>query len=455
MNKLVLTLLGFAFSIGLIAQNPVLSAYDYYRHQQVDKAKEYIDKGYQDPKYSDQASTWLYRGNIYLQINAAAHLTDGITKGMTLENLKRTLGEPISIRKYKKLEEGSKLTFAFDLIVYLSKDMVDSWEYPNEALYKSLDDGNTLDVAYVSYQKSLKLDPDYKNIQISPMDAMMGLDRVAGSYYQMGIVAYEKKNFKQAQYNMENALKTYKALNKPDPELTYYTGVACVAAGDTTKALNYYSQAVKMGYKSKLLFYNLTNIYLEKNMIPEAKKSIKKGREYHPDDQDLLIVEANIYLKTGEAKNAETILLEAIKRDPTNANLYYVVGSNYDNIMSDTMNSQEVRDHAFEEAQKAYKKAIELKDDYFIVYFNMGALLNNKAAEILVHISNLPISAEKEYEEGKVKAIDFLAKAQPYLEKAHKLEPKDRDTLILLKQVYMKTNNTAKFKEVSEELKNL
>ena len=359
MKRFILTIVAFAFVFSLAAQNPVLSAYDYYRHQQVAKAKEYIDKGYQDPKYSGEANTWMYRGNIYLQVSIAAHLTDALHKGMTLEEVKRMLGEPISIRKYKKLENGSKLSFGFDLIVYLENDKVDSWDYPNAALYKSLDDGHSLEVAYESYQKSLEIDPKFTNIQISPMNAMMGLEQVAGSFYNSGIIAYGNKNYKEAQYNLEHALTTYKALNKTDPELTYYTGVACISAGDTTKALQYYNQAVNQGYQDKLLYYNLTNIYLGKNMIPGAKQAIAKGREYHPEDQDLLIMEANIYLKTGEAKKAEAILLEAVKRDPTNANLYYVVGANYDNILNDTLNSKEVRDHAFEQAQEAYKKAIE------------------------------------------------------------------------------------------------
>ena len=455
MKRFVLTVVVFAFVLSLAAQNPVLTAYGYYRHQQVAKAKEYIDKGYQEPKYSGEASTWMYRGSIYLQINYAAHLTDGLHKGMTLEEIKKVLGKPISIRNYKKLEDGSKLSFGFDLLLYLSKDVLVSWEYPNEALYKSLDDGHTLEVAYESYQKSIEINPKFVNVQISPMNAMKGLEQVSGSFYNSGIIAYENKNYKAAQYNLEQAVKTYAALNKKDAELVYYTGVACISAGDTTKALQYYNKAVKLNYKDKLLYYNLTNIYLIEKQIDKAKAAIAKGREYHPEDQDLLIMEANIYLQTGEATKAETILLEAVKRDPNNANLYYVVGANYDNILNDTNNTKEAKDFAFVQAQKAYDKAIQLNPNYFDANFNMGALLNNKAAEIFVYISNLPLSAEKEYEEGKTKAIGFLSKAQPYLETAHKLQPKDKDTLVLLKQIYMKTNNTEKFQEVNNLLKEL
>ncbi len=76
----------------------------------------------------------------------------------------------------------------------------------------------------------------------------------------------------------------------------------------------------------------------------------------------MLITEANIYLKTGESKEAEKILLKALEKDPTNAQLYYVVGANYFNITIDSTATKEEKQHAFEEAQKAYAKAIELKN---------------------------------------------------------------------------------------------
>ncbi len=454
MRKLFLTMAVLIATQALFAQNAeVVSAFNAYRDEMPDKAKAHIDKAITDPKTAGEAKTWYYRGNIYLQIDIAAHYTDALKKGMTGDEVKKVLGEPLTQRRYRKLENGEKWTYNFELIVYFSNGKVVSWEYPNAALYKSLDDGKTLETAYEAYQKSLEIDPKYVNIQLSPMNAMMGIQKVADAYFNKGYNDYLNKNYKSSQYNLEHALRTYKQVGKEDPQLVYYTGVACLAAGDTASALNYYNKAVKMGYKDKLLYYNMVNIYLAQNKIKEAKEIIKKGREYHPDDQDLLITEANIYLKAGESREAEKILLKAIERDPKNAQLYYVVGANYDNIINDSTSTQEIKDNAFEQAQKAYKKAIELDPNYFDANFNMGVLLNNKAAAIMTYVSNLPIDKEKEYQEGKAKALEFLKQAKPYLEKAHELQPKDHDTMILLKQIYMKTNNTEMFKKISEELK--
>ncbi|MBN2745866.1 MAG: tetratricopeptide repeat protein [Bacteroidales bacterium] len=448
----MLVVAGYAFGQDV----NVVSAFKYYNDQYPDLAKQAIDKAIQNEGSAKEARTWFYRGNIYLQVNSVAHMTDFLKKGLDKEAVKQRLGEPSGgIRNYKKLEDGEKWSYSFELVIYFSKGLVDSWDYPNEALYRSLDDGKTLDVAYEAYQKSLAIDPEYKNFNISPMNAMMGLEAVAGSYFNAGVSAYTAENYKESMYNLERAVKVYDDLQKPNPELVYYTGVACLQTGDTAKAIDYYNRAIKMSYKDKLLYYNLVNIYLAQNNTEAAKKIIKIGREYHPADQDLLITEANIYLKTGEAGEAEAILLEAVKNDPTNANLYYVIGANYDNILNDTTSSTEAKDHAFEQAQVAYKKALELQPDYFDANFNIGVLLNNKAAEIFEYINNLSIDAEAEYNTGKEKATGYLKQAQPYLEKAYQINPKDRDTLILLKQVYLKTNNTEKFQEVNKLLNEL
>jgi Flp pilus assembly protein TadD len=455
MKKLLIVLVLFAFGQVAMAQNLVMSAYGYYQNQYPDKAKNAIDKAIQVEDNVKEARTWMYRGNIYLQVFSAAHMTDGLVKGMTTEEIKQRFGDPISVRRYKKLEDGEKWSYNFELSIFFSKGKFHSYEYPNEALYRSLDDGTALDVAYEAYQKSLAIDPKFQNRQIRPFNAMSGLEALAGSYYNAGINAYTANNFKESQKYLEMALKVYTDLKRPNPELTYYTGVACLQAGDTAKALTYYTRAAKMEYKDKLLYYNMVNIYIAQSRMDEAKKIIKKGREFHPKDQDLLITEANIYLKTGEAGEAEKILLEAVQNDPTNANLYYVIGANYDNIINDTVSTKEAKEHSFEEAQKSYKKALELKPDYFDAAFNMGVLLNNKAAEILTHINNLPIDATDEYNAGKEKALAYLKKAKPYLEKAHELNKKDRDTLVLLKQIYLKENNTEKYKEMDALLKSL
>jgi hypothetical protein len=48
-----------------------------------------------------------------------------------------------------------------------------------------------------------------------------------------------------------------------------------------------------------------------------------------------------------------------------------------------------------------------------------------------------------------------FASALPYLEKAYELDPNDYNTLLSLKQLYAKTNQTDKYKVINEKLKAL
>ena len=69
--------------------------------------------------------------------------------------------------------------------------------------------------------------------------------------------------------------------------------------------------------------------------------------------------------------------------------------------------------------------------------------------------NKLPITETAKYDELKNKADKLLDKALPELEIAEKLNPKDRNTLITLKQLYARKSNNDKIKEYDEKIKNL
>ena len=70
MKKLVLFMI-IALTTSIVsAQNPkVVSAYNYLKYGQVEKAKEAIDKAIVHPKTINKAKTWWYCGNVYQAIS--------------------------------------------------------------------------------------------------------------------------------------------------------------------------------------------------------------------------------------------------------------------------------------------------------------------------------------------------------------------------------------------------
>lgn len=456
MKRILFVLSLIALSTAAFSQAIVVSAFQYYRQNQPDKAKEAIDKAMDDPDAIKEAKTWFYKGNIYLMVYNAAHLTDGIKKGMKADDLKNSLGEPLSMRNYKKVESGEKWFYPFELTVILSNGLVDSYEYPYEALYKSLDNGKLLEDAYEAYQKASSLDPKIQNFDINPSMPFQGIQVIGSYYYNSGVISYQGGKYEESAYNFAKACETYDAVSKKDNDLLYYTGLAHQAIKDTVKAIKYYNKSISgKDYKNNRAFANLINLYLETNQFDKAKKVMAIAHEVLPADQDLVLTEANIYLKTGETEKAKEVLELAAKNDPTNANLQFVIGVNYDNMINDTTISEAQKEVLVTLAKTAYIKAIELKPDYFDAYFNIGALLNNRAAEYFKKANETNINEKDEYERLKAIGTKFLTDAQPYLEKAHELNPKDKDVLFLLKQITTKTNQTEKFKEYNEKYKAL
>jgi len=128
-----------------------------------------------------------------------------------------------------------------------------------------------------------------------------------------------------------------------------------------------------------------------------------------------------------------------IEKDSTNANLYFAKGT----LVEKTEKSKDA-------AIAAYKKAIELKADYFDAYYNLGALYFNDAA----HLANEANSIKDNNQYAKAKVV-FEAKfkeAKPYLEKAWELNPKDQSTMISLKQLYATINDTVNYAKVKAAL---
>jgi len=437
-----------------VAQSSVVaSAYNYLKTGMPDRAKVEIDKAIQNEDSKAEAKTWFYRANIYLQLYTFAHMTDGIVKGMSGDDLKLRMGDPENMRNYKKLENGERWYFPNDLLVYMSNGKVDHYEFEDQDTYKALDDGTLLDVAYEAYMKTIELDPKFIRLELNPQNAELGLDRIGKLYYNSGVEEFQAKNTAKALSNFENAEKIFSELGKTDNNLILYTGFAAETLKDTAKAIKYYSKLVDVKSDNANLYMSLTYLYLGLDNTEKALEIIKKGRAILPENQNLLLTEANIYLQTDQAHEAERILKVAAEKDPENAQLRFAIGANYDKMLNDTAASEEARIAAFESGKAAYIKALELKPDYFDAAYNLGAMLNNKAAIYITDANNLPLSESKKYDELIAKATKYLNEARPYLEKCHELDPKDQNTMIMLRGIYAQTKDMDNLKKINEELK--
>ncbi len=295
--------------------------------------------------------------------------------------------------------------------------------------YASLDP-DPLKVALESYNKALEIDPQYEFKEEIVQKKM----ELGNQMFGQGVEYFNAKNFQKALVSFENVL----LVSGTDTSATLNAAFSAEKSGDKTKAKHYYNRLIEMNYKDPKIYIFLSNMYKSEQDTAMALSTIKKGRQQFPADKNLVIEELNIYLFSGKINEAREMLNVAIQADPNNASLHFAQGTILDQLGDK------------QAAAISYKKAIELKPDYFDAYYNLGAMYFNEGAEMANKANDIKSNAE--YAKAKEKYDAKFKEAQPYLEKAHELNPKDTNTMLSLKQLYARTGENEKYEAIKVKL---
>lgn len=340
-----------------------------------------------------------------------------------LENIEPTISDPTTMSDPK--------TWFYRGNIYLQIHMSDN------PAYKALDK-DALNKAYESYMKCNELDTK-KTLYT---ETIQNLFIISEQLYNEGVKEFtaDPPQYAAAVKSFEAAVHVNESFGNIDTLAMFNTALAAEHGKDFPKAKFYYNKVKDMGFPQPLIYNSLASISMEEGDTTNALNIIAEGRRKYKDNFNLLIAETNIYLSTNLHDKAMANLKEAVQTDPDNPTIHYAVGVNYALMKNEA------------EAEKAYKKSIELRPDYFDANYNLGALYVNQASVIIDEANKLPLSAEKEYEALKKKADDILRVSIPYLEKASELDPTDRSTLISLKEIYTRLQMYDKLKEVNEKL---
>lgn len=410
MNKIAFYIILMCLPMMTIGQNTkVTSAINFLKRSQLAKAKEAIDTATTHEQTKDKARTWFIRGVIYYVMDT---ITDPAVKSL--------IGEPLSI-------------------------------------------------ASASFVKSYELDPKFTSLDVEPiLSATIGLQAVSARYFNAGVGYYQSQDFAKASACFENSFLTNQKANIVDT-LGLYNAAMTAEKGDLTdKAQEFYEKLINFNLteNSKTTldinryaksYSALALIYLKKyNDKAKAYAMIQKGRSMFPNSFDMLIDEVNFFIKTKEYDKASGALDQAIAKDPENANLYYVKANMANVNLTEELYAKDSVQYGkyFKSAEQAYKQAINVKSDYFDANFNLGALYVNKAVAIMYVANKLDVYDPK-YPKEKEKADKILLVAIPILEKAHQLDPNNKDTLLTLKNIYSRLGETVKLKEINTKLEAL
>lgn len=422
MKRIFLALIALALTskTGLAQNNNLTSAVLYYQGYQkskdpveLEKAKARIDSASKHPDTQNKAKTWYYRGEIYYAT---------------------------WVMNFLKLKDASK----------------EADDKKKEAEAYCLVSVTELEQSILSYKKAIDLDAkkDYP-------DAKKKLGNYVDVYSSKGVKLYNAKKFEDAALYFEKSVEiTQTYLGETDTVSLDNAALAYGKAKNYDKAASLYAKLIELKYKKEATYSLLLEVYTMKGDIDSYKSTLAKARTDFPNNYDFIIDEINISLKEGKSEQAITNLKAAIEKDPSNVQLYLVLGQTYTKMAfpKDANGKDLPKPGNFNEltksAEEAFNKAYALKPDDFKVNYSFGAYFNNLGAGKMKEAQD-----EKDMNKAKKledEAVEILKKAIPYLEKAHELDKTDKDTMKALKQLYAKTGqaDSPKYKELEDLLKN-
>ncbi|PWA04347.1 tetratricopeptide repeat protein [Flavobacterium psychrotolerans] len=275
-----------------------------------------------------------------------------------------------------------------------------------------------------------------------------------------------KKNYSEA------AKKLYAVyeLDKTDLEKLYYAASYAVNGQDWDTALAYYLELKKQNYSGEGMAYyakslvsdkedyfgtkaerdrmvslkshsnprdekipskrgeiykNIALILVQNGKTDEAKKALAEARIANPDDTSLTLTEADLYLKLEDFPTYKRLISEVLAKSPNDADLLFNLG--VISAKTDVV-----------EAEKYYKRSIEIKPDYINAYLNLAILKLDGEKKIITEMNKLGTSEKdtKRYEVLKNQREAIFLATLPYLEKANELDSKNEDVATTLLNVY-------------------
>ena len=324
-----------------------------------------------------------------------------------------------------------------------------TWRYRGE-IYLNISKDSALFAAYPdalvrakdSYMKAQELDS--KGSYASEIQVGLGQVQMAAS--NAGIGNYNTGNFGAAGAFFDLGAEIAQAFEATDTMAIYNSALCYEKAGEVDLAVARYRACADIEYQVPNVFLFISNLYRENGREAEALETLAEARGLYPREQSLIIEELNIYLTNEEFDKAKENLALAAEQDPTNEILWFSLGSVLDNL-----------GHA-DEAIEAYKKALEVKVDYFDANYNLGALYFNQAVQGINAANDMWKPRMTKAESDAQKQLEDDAKAlfetaKPYLEAAHATDADDLETMRSLRDIYARTGDDDKMLELTAKIK--
>ncbi|MFO7999114.1 MAG: tetratricopeptide repeat protein [Bacteroidales bacterium] len=266
-------------------------------------------------------------------------------------------------------------------------------------------------VAFDSYEKAIALDPDGRlESQLAPKYILL-----ANDFQKLGEKHFNGKDYQKAMTAFEHALaitqRSVLAI-QTDTNLVYNAGLAAYESQEWDQAAKHLGRLHDDGYSSNAT-HLLMKAHLAKGDTLAAERALAEGIGRYEDNEDLVLLMADLLVKMNESGRALKVLDEATASDPANPVFHNTKGLIYQ------------KTGAYNDAILAYFEANAHAPEDILTQVNIATCYYNVGVEIEENARNITNNRLVQIEKSKSEAA--FESAIFWLDKAYEKEPADRD----------------------------
>lgn len=292
-------------------------------------------------------------------------------------------------------------------------------------------------VAFDSYEKAISLDPGGRlESQLAPKYILL-----ANDFQKLGEKHFNGKDYKKAMKAFEHALAITQRpvlAIQTDTNLVYNAGLAAYESQEWEQAAKHFGRLHDDGYSANVT-HLLMKAHLAMGDTIAGQLALRKGIGRYEDNEDLVLLLADLLVKTNEADRALEVLDEAIGSDPsrhvfhnTKGLIYQKTGAFNDAIL------------AYFEANSHAPEELLTQVNIATCYYNIGVEIEENARSIT---NNRLVQIEKSKSEAAFESAIF------WLDKAYEKEPADREVREKIHHLYRMLRVTDKANNLENQMR--
>lgn len=415
MRKLLSVLVFTCLSVALVFGQ------EFIDYRSLEKKLVKSNENIANEKKAQKLGTWMDRGELMVKIFNAYQ--GNLTYGMDIANFPLLMGKAQGERDEKIGNVEYHVLETAHVEYYFQNGRYVFFKVTNPVV------AEPLQLAFDSYKKAIELDPEKKKenkITESLLQLRNSLANEGLNYTKLNDYPHAVNSFQSAL--MVDPYATGKKFVM-DSTLYYRLAFSQAANKQPQEAFANYAKSVELGYtmNGELLCLMADVALQDSTLLPKAYDILKQGLAKYPDQKCIMLSLIDNSVRQGrDPKEVVTYVESALANDPQNPFLHGILGNVYDKL------------NDIATAEKYYRRAYELKTDWYDMLYNIAIIHYNKAANLQSEAVNLPRNRDADYDKLMGQANAELHTCINVLEELDGVKKDHADALDLLRQLYFR-----------------